>query len=45
MEPASDSRNASVVENVNLSAGAITVFDDIENMFHGLTNELNELLT
>jgi len=21
------------------------VFDDIENMFHGLTNELNELLT
>jgi hypothetical protein len=35
----------SVISDVDLTAGAIAVFDDIENMFHGLTNELNELLT
>jgi hypothetical protein len=41
-EVASD---VSMIDRTDLTAGAIAVFDDIENMFHGLTNELNELLT
>jgi hypothetical protein len=37
--------DVSLAKDGNNANETTAVFDDIENMFHGLTNELNELLT